>query len=220
MKSSALGCRQFALVVAGLHVPLAVIGAQPLSSPLERYRKLEFPPSEENFDKGWKDRVALEFQVVNAADLGTLRTALKDPDPLVRSMAARTLGIRGDKDSAESLAELVKSDSEYMVRIRAVEALGHLKMRAEAIDLAKKDAHLAVQWAADTAARQIKSDTDYASQMRQAFAAGIKRASMDSAIVGQKAPDIAALTIDGKPFKLSDVLGKKPIAIYFAAFDG
>ena len=33
-------------------------------------------------------------------------------------------------------------------------------------------------------------------------------------------PDFTALTGDGKPFKLSAVLGKKPVAIYFAAFDG
>lgn len=29
-------------------------------SPLERYRKLEFPPVYENFDQGWQERVALE----------------------------------------------------------------------------------------------------------------------------------------------------------------
>jgi len=43
---------------------------------------------------------------------------------------------------------------------------------------------------------------------------------MGSAVVGKPAPDFTALTVDGKPFQLSSVLGKKPIAIYFAAFDG
>jgi hypothetical protein len=38
--------------------------------------------------------------------------------------------------------------------------------------------------------------------------------------VGKPAPDFTALTVDRKPFQLSSVLGKKPIAIYFAAFDG
>ena len=34
------------------------------------------------------------------------------------------------------------------------------------------------------------------------------------------APDFTAQTSEGKPFKLSTILGTKPIAIYFAAFDG
>jgi hypothetical protein len=34
-------------------------------------------------------------------------------------MAARALGIRGDKASADALAELVKSDPMYFVRIRS-----------------------------------------------------------------------------------------------------
>lgn len=220
MKSNAGAVSQWVFVVATILVPLAIASAGPPTSPLERYRKLDFPPAEENFQKGWQDRVALEFEVVNAAELGDLRTALQDPDPLVRSMAARALGIRGDKDSADALAELIKSDPQYMVRIRAVEALALLKLKPETIEVARKDKHLAVQWAANIAARQVESKTDDAAVLRQAFAAGIKREAMDSAKVGQPAPDFAALTMDGKPFKLSEVLGKKPIAIYFAAFDG
>jgi hypothetical protein len=46
------------------------------------------------------------------------------------------------------------------------------------------------------------------------------RGAMGSAVVGKPAPDFTALTVDRKPFQLSSVLGKKPIAIYFAAFDG
>src|SRR5262245_22937614 len=92
--------------------------AQQPASPLERYRKLEFPPTEENFDKGWKERVALEFEIINGGDLEALRAGLKDKDRFVRSMAARALGILGDKASAEALARLLKDDPEYMVRIR------------------------------------------------------------------------------------------------------
>src|SRR5262245_30220811 len=45
-------------------------------SPIERYRKLEFPPNDENFDKGWKDRVAADYDVINSADLTSLRADL------------------------------------------------------------------------------------------------------------------------------------------------
>src|SRR5262245_32041444 len=95
--------------------------AQP-TSPLERYRRLEYPPKDENFAKGWQERVALEYEIINAADLKALRSALKDEDPFVRAIAARALGIRGDKDSADALAELVKADEAYLVRVGAVES--------------------------------------------------------------------------------------------------
>jgi hypothetical protein len=190
------------------------------TSPLEKYRKLEYPPRDENFAKGWQERVALEYEIINAADLKSLRVALRDADPFVRAIAARALGILGDKDAADALAELVRADPEYFVRIRAVESLGYLKMKPEAIDLALKDRDGGVTWVAKLAADQIKRDTDYARQLREAYAKGITRDVMGSAKVGSPAPDFTALTTEGKPFKLSTIPGKKPIAIYFAAFDG
>jgi HEAT repeats len=210
---------RMAIALAALSL-LPDTGWTQAASPLEQYRRLPFPPKEENFSKGWKERVALEYEIINAADLKALRTALRHEDPFVRAIAARALGILGDKDSADTLAELAKTDPEYLVRIRAVESLGYLKMKPEVIQAATKDRDLGVAWVAKLAADQIKSDTDYAKQLRDAYAAGIKREAMGTAEVGKLAPDFKAVTIDGKPFQLSTVLGKKPIAIYFAAYDG
>ena len=193
--------------------------AEPLS-PIENYRRLEFPPNEENFEEGWKDRVAADYDVINSADLTSLRAALKDGDPFVRAIAAYALGVRKDEASAAALAELVKNDKEYVVRIRAVEALALLKMKPEVIEAALKDRDAGVPFVARLVAGQLKSEIDYAAQIRQAYAAGIDREEMGSAIVGKPAPDFTVLTIDGKAFQLSSVLGKKPIAIYFTAFDG
>ena len=193
--------------------------AEPLS-PIESYRRLEFPPKDENFDKGWQDRVAADYDVINSADLTALRAALKDGDPFVRAIAAYALGVRSDKASADALAELVKNDKEYVVRIRAIEALALLKMEPEVIELAKKDPDPGVPFVAKLVAGQIKSDRDYAKEIRQSYAAGIKLEERGSAVVGKPAPDFTTLTIEGKAFQLSSVLGKKPIAIYFAAFDG
>ena len=190
------------------------------SRPLEAYRKLKYPAKDENFDKGWKERILLEHQIVNTVDVSTLRQSLKDADPFVRAMAARALGIRSDTASADALAELAQKDPEYTVRIRAVESLGYLKLRPEVIELAKKDKQLGVQWTAKLAAAAMRSDQDYAVQVRKAFAVSIRREELGSAKVGQKAPEFSAETSDGKPFQLAQVLGKKPIAIYFAAFDG
>jgi len=193
--------------------------AEPLS-PIESYRRLEFPPQEENFDKGWKDRVAADYDVINSADLASLRTALKDDNPFVRAIAAYALGVRSDTASADALAELAKNDKEYVVRIRAVEALALLKLKPEVIESAQKDLDPGVPFVAKLVAGQFNSDIDYAAQIRQAYAKGIDRESMGSAVVGSPAPDFTALTIDGEPFQLSSVIGKQPIAIYFTAFDG
>ena len=193
--------------------------AEPLS-PIENYRRLEFLPKEVNFEEGWKDRVAADYDVINSADLTALRAALKDGDPFVRAIAAYALGVRKDKTSADALADLVKNDKEYVVRIRAVEALALLKMKPEVIQSALKDRDPGVPWVAKLVAGQLKSEIDYAAEIRQAYAAGITRGAMGSAVVGKSAPDFTALTVDEKPFQLSSVLGKKPIAIYFAAFDG
>src|SRR5262245_35284324 len=220
MRRMAVGLSALIFVSGGLVVPLPTGLAQQPPSALERYRKLEFPPTRANSDKGWKERVALEFEIVNTADLRSLRAALKDPDPFVRAIAARTLGILADKASAEALAELVKADLEHMVRIRAVEALGFLKMKPKTIELAKEDRQGGVPWAARMAAGQLEKDTDYAALVRKAYAAGIKREDMGAAKVGQPAPDFTAQTSEGAAFKLSDVLGKKPMVLYFAAFDG
>ena len=190
------------------------------TTPLEKYRRLQFPPKEENFAKGWQERVALEYEIINTSDLKALRIALKDEDPFVRAIAARALGILGDKDSAAALAELAKADKEYLVRIRAIESLGYLKMKPEVIQLAIKDPNGGVSWVAKLAADQVKSDTDYAKELREAYAMGIKRETMGIARLGKPAPDFTTKTSDGKPFRLSAILGQKPIAIYFAAFDG
>jgi len=193
--------------------------AQQSSPALERYRNLEFPPEPENFDKGWKDRVALEFEIINSGDLKSLRAATKDENRFVRAMAVRALGIREDEASVDTIVDLAKNDPEFIVRTRAVESLGLLKIKPEVIELLKKERDGGVRWSAGLAADGFKSKQDHAAELRRAFAVGIKREEMGVAEVGKPAPDFSAQTIEGKPFKLSSVLGKKPIAIYFAAFD-
>jgi len=196
------------------------LSAPRAASPLVRYRDLKLPPVYENFDQGWQDRAALEFEIVNRADLASLRAGLRDGNPFVRAMAARALGFRADRASADVLAELAGKDPEYHVRIRAVEALGFLKMKPEVVALAKRDPDPGVQWTARTIEGLFVSDIDHAGQARAAYAQGIRREEMGSARVGGKAPDFTARLVTGEPFRLRDVVGSKPLAIYFAAFDG
>jgi HEAT repeat protein len=209
----------FVVVSCFLLILQSTCSAQPPTTALDRCRTTDFSLEGDKFDKGWQERVALEFEIVNKADLGSLRTGLTDENLYVRALAARALGIRADRKSSDAIAALVQNDPEYLVRVRAVEALGLLKMKSEVIEAAKKDKHGAVRWAADLSADIRKQDVDYAEQLRQAFAEGINRNEMAQAVVGKPAPDFAALTIDGNRFRLSSVLGKRPIVLYFAAFD-
>jgi len=79
-------------VLAGLLVlPPVGYSGEP-TSPIENYRKLEFPPSGENFEKGWKDRVAADYAVINDAELKSLRAALGDGDPFGVFETNRTEG--------------------------------------------------------------------------------------------------------------------------------
>src|SRR5262247_3001450 len=183
--------KRLIIALAGLVLLPHAGWAQP-TSPLEKYRRLEYPPKDENFGKGWQERVALEYEIINAADRKALRSALKDEDPFVRAIAARALGILDDKGSADALAELVKGDKEYLVRIRAVESLGYLKMKPDVIRLATRDRDGGVAWVAKLAADQLESDADYAKQVRDGFARGLEREVMGTAKIGKPAPDFRA----------------------------
>lgn len=195
-------------------------GADVAPSALERYRNLELKPVYENFDKGWQERVELEFEMVNHPNLPELRKGLKDPDPYVRSISAKVLGFLADRESIDVLAVMAAKDPEYHVRIRAIEALGFLKAKREVIAAGKFDPDFGVKWAAKTVEGMVADRVDHAKQARESFAQGIRRKDMGSAVVGKKAPDFTARRLDGTLFRLSEVRGKKPIALYFAAFDG
>jgi len=220
MKRRTIGLIAVTGVLTGLLGILPAVSARPSHSALERYRNLELKPVFENFDKGWQERVELEFEMVNHPNLPELRQGLKDTDPYVRSISAKVLGFLADRESIELLAEMAAKDPEYHVRIRAIEALGFLKAKPEVIAAGKSDPDFGVKWTAKTVEGMVADRVDHAAQARASFAKGIRRKDMDSAVVGKRAPDFTARRLDGTLFRLSEVRGKKPIAIYFAAFDG
>ena len=212
--------RMLFIAVSSLLLLSSACSAQSTKPTLERCRAMDFSLKGDKFNEGWQERVSLEFEVVNDVKLASLRDWLSDDSLYVRAMACLALGIRADKESAAAIASLAQNDPEYLVRVRAVEALGLLKTKPAVIEAARKqDKHGGVRWAADLSADMLKRDDDYAEQLRQAFAEGIRREEMGQAVVGKPAPDFSALTVNGTKFQLSSVLRKKPIILYFAAFD-
>ena len=84
---------------------------------------------------------------------------------------------------------------------------------------AKSDKAWNVRWLSKVAEGQLKSKVDYAAKVRKAYEAGITRKEMGTARVGSPAPDFSALDIDGKPFKLGDVVKKKIVVLTFQVAD-
>ena len=104
---SPFGLSRRLLVLTCLFVISTTSWTRPNLSPLEKYRKLEFQPKAENF--GWQERVVLEYEIINAADLKSLRIALKDGDAFIRAIAARALGFRADQGRSPSPSEASRS---------------------------------------------------------------------------------------------------------------
>ena len=72
-------------------LPMPLTSAEEPLSAIARYGKLDIPQITKMFDDrddGWRDRVSPEFEIINDADLASLRAALKDRKPVVRAMAA------------------------------------------------------------------------------------------------------------------------------------
>ncbi|MDF1752011.1 MAG: HEAT repeat domain-containing protein [Verrucomicrobiales bacterium] len=157
---------------------------------------------------------------MNHQSVENLRTALDDDEGFIRAIAIRALAVRDDQQSVEKIAKLAETAPEPTVRARAIEALGILKARPDVIERAKSSKVNGVSGVAKTVEGQTESDIDFAKIAREAYADGLKPEGMDLAKIGQPAPDFSVMTLDGKEFKLSSVLGKRPIAIYFSAHDG
>ena len=60
-----------------------------------------FPPAEENFEKGWRDRVAVEFELVNDA---AINSAIKARNGGVRWSAKISAGQVANKTDFAALA--------------------------------------------------------------------------------------------------------------------
>lgn len=183
------------------------------------FRKLDLAEKKGKFDDACKTRVELEFKIIQAGKPEPLRTALKDANRDVRALAARSLGILGDKASAAAIAELAKSDPDALVRCMALQALGWLKAGNELLPALKADKNRDVAFMAGNLEAYLKDPADHAGKVRDAYKAPLKREDLAAAKVGQPAPDFAAVDSDGKPFRLSDYLKKKPIVLMFQIAD-
>src|SRR5262245_34796795 len=72
---------------------------------IEEYRRADFGDQENSpaLDDAYRDRIALEFEIIRSGRIEPLREALRDRNRFVRAFAVTALGILGDHASEEAI---------------------------------------------------------------------------------------------------------------------
>lgn len=181
---------------------------------LQEYRRAGFG-EERSFpvlDDSYRDRIALEFEIIRSGRVEPLREAIRDSNRHVRAFSITALGILGDHASVDAIAKQV-DDPDSLVGGAALQALGWLKGGLKAIQSARAKPRTVNLHLATIAERQIGDSIDHAATVREAYRLGLRREDLGSARVGQPAPDFTALDTDGRPFRLSDVVKHHKVVI-------
>ena len=171
-------------------------------------------------DVGWHRRVLGMRELVRGGE-GSVRAlveTLRDGDAGMRVFAAQTLGFLGPvAPRAELVAAL--GDEETAVRLYAVDALG--------MSGAKGLTELLTPMKAGEPDRDVKKHIDYAllrggvtvdAEVAETLLAWDPR-MIDSAVVGEMAPDFQLTALTGETFRLSDFRGKQAVVLVFVYGD-
>ncbi len=136
----------------------------------------------------------------------------------VRALSARVLGYLQARASVPKLIELL-SDKSAPVALLAADSLGQIQdprgleaLRAARNSEKRGDVLLHINKSLD---RQVSLEDGVVEQILQ-----IDSQSIDSAKVGQAAPDFTLQDAHGKSWTLSDLRGSKPVVLVFMYGDG
>lgn len=190
---------------------------------IEEYRKADFGDKQSFpvLDDSYRNRIALEFEIIRSGRIEALREAMGDSNRYVRAFSIAALGILGDRASVAAIAKLLDDpDIDSMVGGAALQALGWLKGGLEAVQSAKTKSRTLYKHLIDIAERQIKDPIDHAALVREAYRLGLDREQVGAAKAGKPAPDFSAVDTDGRRFRLADVVKKnKVVILMFASAD-
>lgn len=172
-------------------------------------------------DPGWKVRMEGLVRLAKAGPGVTpaLAEGLKSDFTLTREFAAQALVLFPDVKAKPALEKAVE-DPQPGVRIFAIQALsmfGPLPRteRHEKI-LASDPNHWGVR--PMMASALVRDDKPDAAALRKALA-GYDLRTLDSARVGEMAPDFTLTDFTGKTYRLSQFRGKKAVVLRFILFD-
>lgn len=216
------------LAVAVLTPCVLSFAAEPVVSPDERISHFSRIWSEDAWqggrraymrpleDSGWPARMqALQGLVAGGAtSMEPLLDVLKSGSDVERILAAQALGYLTNVPR-DALWDAARTDKNAAVRLYAVDALGMhggADISAELKELASGESN-----------GDVKKHIGYAQERKQVGVDGqVLRdlaqwdtALMDSATVGQPAPDFSLTSLGGEQIRLSQYRGKKAVVLVF-----
>jgi len=176
------------------------------------------------FEKGSGDWKARMEALVDLAKIGppaapVLVEALKDGRPVTREFAAQALVLFADAKTRPALEQAL-ADPKSGVRLYAIQALsilGPLPRTKENERILTGDPAF---WGVRPmmAAALERADRPNQAELRKALA-DYDLSNMDSAHVGELAPDFTLTDFTGKAYRLSQFRGKKTVVLRFILFD-
>src|SRR5262245_42631951 len=172
---------------------------------IDEYRRADFgdPQNFPVLDDSYRNRIALEFEIIRSGQIEPLREAMRDSNRYVRAFSVTGLGILGDHASQDAIADMAADpETDRMVGGAAVQSLGWLKGGLDAIRSARANSRKIYPHLLDITERQIQDSTDHAAKVREAYQMGLRQEDIGSAKVGMLAPDFTSIDTDGSPFKL------------------
>ncbi len=172
-------------------------------------------------DPGWKVRTEalVELAKQGPAVAPVLVEALKKGSPSAREFAAQALVLFADADTRPALEQAL-DDSEPGVRIHAIQALSMLGRLPRTERHERILANDPNQWGVRPMmeAALDRDDRPDAAALRKALADYDLR-TLDSARVGETAPDFTLTDFTGKTYRLSEYRGKQTVVLRFILFD-
>ena len=167
-------------------------------------------------DEGWKVRAETLKQLVagGEASIPAIEKALTDGNAPTRILAAQAIGYLAPLADIKTLTEVAQNDTDPAVRLYAVDAIG---MSGHG-----KDA----QWATMISNEKNRDVLKHINYAKSRGAEGVEEAvtaslaqmpveQIDSAKVGEAAPDFTLRSVDGTEYSLSQYKGKQPVVLIF-----
>ena len=167
-------------------------------------------------DRGWKLRAGTLQRLVagGAASIPALEKSLISGDTPTRIVAAQAISYLAPLADIDKLTEIFKNDTEPAVRLYIADAIG-MSGKGKDVDwdaLAKNEQNRDVKMHINYAKSRGSSGVE---KSVTASLANMPEEEIDSAKVGQPAPEFTLNSVDGTEFSLSQFKGKQPVVLIF-----
>lgn len=213
------------LVVMGAAAPPAASAREPdpdstVAEMIERFRS-EWTATEEHMrpleDGGWKSRMEILSGLARLGEVAVpgLIRALENPEPDVRVLAAQALSYLADPRAEEPLRKTLAQDDEAAARLYAADALGAIGGLQPSLLLENVEGQ--------DANRDVRSHLGFALErdgkpLDEAVRAALRSFDVhriDSARVGEPAPDFTLIDALGTSYRLADFRDNQAVVLVF-----